>query len=40
MYSLKLKGKKSKIYFLPSTDSAALFGIFTSNADFLPRRAK
>jgi hypothetical protein len=39
MYSLKLKGKKSRIYFLPSTDTAALFGIFTSN-DLITRRLK
>ena len=40
MYSLKLKGKKSRIYFLPSTDTSALFGIFTSNSDLMPRRTK
>lgn len=40
MYSLKLKGKKSKIYFLPSTDTAALFGIFTTNSNLIARRVK
>ena len=40
MYSLKLKGKKSRIYFLSSTDTAALFGIFSSNSVLIPKRAK
>src|SRR5260221_14436566 len=30
MYSLKLKGKRKKIYFLPTHDSEAIFGIFGS----------
>lgn len=34
MYSLKLKGKKKKIYFLPTHDSEALFGLFSSDPDF------
>lgn len=34
MYALKLKGKKKKIYFLPTHDSEALFGLFSSDPDF------
>ena len=40
MYSLKLKGKRSKIYFLPSSDTSALFGIFSSESDLIPKKAK
>ena len=37
IYSLKLKGKK-KIYFLPAHDSAALFGLFPDEPEFLPKK--
>jgi len=37
MYSLKLKGKK-RIYFLPAHDSAALFGLFSDEPEFLPKK--
>jgi len=40
MYSLKLKGKRSKIYFLPSSDTSALFGIFSSGSELIPKKAK
>ena len=40
MYSLKLKGKRSKIYFLPSTDTSAMFGIFSSDSDLIPKKAR
>jgi hypothetical protein len=38
MYSLKLKGKKNRIYFLPTHDSEVLFGLFSSDPDFLKER--
>jgi hypothetical protein len=37
MYSLKLKGKK-RMYFLPAHDSAALFGLFPDEPEFLSKR--
>jgi hypothetical protein len=37
MYSLKLKGKK-RIYFLPAHDSAALFGLFPDQPEFLAKK--
>jgi hypothetical protein len=37
MYYLKIKGK-SRIYFLPTNDSEALFGLFSSKADFIPKK--
>jgi hypothetical protein len=40
MYSLKLKGKKSKIYFLPASDTEAMFGIFSSNSDLIPKKMR
>jgi len=40
MYSLKLKGKRSRIYFLPTSNTSALFGIFTSESDLIPKKAK
>ena len=39
MYSLKLKGKKNRIYFLPVHDSEALFGLFPDSPDFLKEKA-
>jgi hypothetical protein len=39
MYRLKLKGKKSTIYFLPFSDTSALFGIFTGSG-LLPKKPK
>jgi len=38
MYSLKLKGKKSRIYFLPTHDSEAIFGMFSGDPDSLRDR--
>ncbi len=38
MYSLKLKGKRKKIYFLPIHDSEALFGLFSGDSDFLKEK--
>jgi hypothetical protein len=38
LYSLKLKGKKSKVYFLPTENSQSLFGIFNPPADFAPKK--
>lgn len=38
MYSLKLKGKKSRIYFLPAHDSEAIFGLFSADPEFLRER--
>jgi hypothetical protein len=40
MYCLKLKGKKSKIYFLPASDTEAMFGIFSSNSDLIPKKMR
>lgn len=40
MYRLKLKGKRSNIYFLPSNDTSALFGIFSSESELIPKKAK
>jgi len=37
MYSIKIKGKK-KFYFLPAHDTAALFGLFPNEPEFLPKR--
>ncbi len=40
MYSLKLKGKRNTIYFLPSTDTSAMFGTFSSHSDLIPKKAR
>ena len=40
MYSLKLRGKRSKIYFLPAGDTSAMFGIFSSESDFIPKKTR
>jgi hypothetical protein len=40
MYCLKLKGKKNKIYFLPASDTEAMFGIFSSNSDLIPKKMR
>lgn len=40
MYSLKLKGKRNKIYFLPAGNSSALFGIFSSESDLIPKKTR
>ena len=37
MYSIKIKGKK-RFYFLPAHDSAALFGLFPDEPEFLPKK--
>lgn len=38
MYSLKLKGKRKKIYFLPTHDSSAIFGLFSGDPDFMKEK--
>lgn len=38
MYSLKLKGKKNRIYFLPAHDSEAIFGLFSTDPEFFRER--
>ncbi|GHN00174.1 hypothetical protein WSM22_16630 [Cytophagales bacterium WSM2-2] len=38
IYSLKLKGKRKKIYFLPAHDSEALFGIFSGNMELIQKK--
>lgn len=40
MYSMKLKGKRNKIYFLPSSNASILFGIFNAGSDLLPKKAR
>jgi hypothetical protein len=40
MYSLKLKGKKNRIYFLPGGNTASMFGIFVSDSELIPRKAR
>lgn len=40
MYSLKLRGKRSKIYFLPASDTSAMFGIFSSESDLIPKKTR
>jgi len=39
MYSLKLKGKR-KIYFLPTTNTATVFGLFSSESELIPKRVR
>jgi hypothetical protein len=39
MYSLKLKGKR-KIYFLPTTNTAAVFGLFSADSELIPKRVR
>ena len=38
MYCMKLKGKKSKIYFLPTSNSEALFGLFNTSTDLVSKK--
>jgi len=38
MYSLKLKGRQEKIFFLPTHNSEAIFGLFTDDPEFLPKK--
>jgi hypothetical protein len=40
MYSLKLKGKRNKIYFLPTSNTASVFGIFSSASELIPKKAR
>lgn len=40
MYSLKLKGKKNKIYFLPAGNTQAMFGIFSADSDLIPKKMR
>jgi len=39
MYSMKLKGKR-KIYFLPTTNTAAVFGLFSSESELIPKKVR
>ncbi|HNV28283.1 MAG TPA: hypothetical protein PKJ83_04035 [Cyclobacteriaceae bacterium] len=39
LYSLKLKGKR-KIYFLPTTNTAAVFGLFSSESELIPKKVR
>jgi hypothetical protein len=38
VYSLKLKGKRRRIYFLPDIDQAALFGLFNGGLQFANKK--
>ena len=38
LYSLKLKSKNSRIYFLPNERHEALFGLFAVKADLTPKK--
>jgi hypothetical protein len=38
MYSLKLKGKNNRIYFLPNDRHEALFGLLAAKTDFTPKK--
>ncbi|WHZ07400.1 MAG: hypothetical protein OJF59_001153 [Cytophagales bacterium] len=38
LYSLHLKGKKKKIYFLPFHDSEAVFGLFGDNLEWMGKK--
>lgn len=38
LYCVKLKGRKSKVYFLPVTNSESLFGLFNSGTIQIPRK--
>jgi len=40
MYCLKLKGKRSKIYFLPTQNTATVFGLFSSASDLIPKKIR
>lgn len=39
LYSLKLKGKR-KMYFLPTTNTAAVFGLFSSESELIPKKVR
>jgi len=39
LYSLKLKGKR-KIYFLPTTNTEAVFGLFSSESELIPKKVR
>lgn len=40
MYCVKIKGKRNKIYFLPTHNSEAIFGLFSSASDLIPKKVK
>ncbi|MEQ1586299.1 MAG: hypothetical protein ABL895_10495 [Cyclobacteriaceae bacterium] len=40
LYSLKLKGKRNKIYFVPTTNTAAVFGLFSSESELIPKKVR
>jgi len=39
-YSMKLKGKRNKIYFLSDMSTTALFGLFSSASDLIPKKMR
>jgi hypothetical protein len=40
LYSLKVKGKKEKIFFLPTRSTSAIYGLFPSDPDLAFRKVK
>lgn len=40
LYSLKLKGKRNKIYFIPNTNTEILFGLFSDPSDLIPKKVR
>jgi hypothetical protein len=40
LYSLKVKGKKEKIFFLPTHATSAIYGLFSSDPDLAIRKEK
>jgi hypothetical protein len=40
LYSLKLKGKRNKIYFIPNTNTETLFGLFSDPSDLIPKKVR
>ncbi|MBK7650166.1 MAG: hypothetical protein IPJ20_04610 [Flammeovirgaceae bacterium] len=40
LYSLKLKGKRNKIYFIPNTNTETLFGLFSKPSDLIPKKVR
>jgi len=39
-YCMKLKGKRNKIYFLSDMSTTALFGLFSSASDLIPKKMR
>jgi hypothetical protein len=40
LYCMKIKGKKDKIYFLPTEESQALFGLFAPSSELVFKKDK